>query len=137
MWGTPLLSCLGPALDWSLDHHFPLQNVASQAPQSLPAISQPPQSSTMGYVGSQSVSLGYQPYSMQVRSLLLTTALHSRALLEAIGSHSWALFHSPQNLMTTLPGQDASLPPQQPYIAGQQPVYQQVRLSQTALDFMG
>uniref|UniRef100_A0A7I2V2K2 Hepatocyte growth factor-regulated tyrosine kinase substrate n=1 Tax=Homo sapiens TaxID=9606 RepID=A0A7I2V2K2_HUMAN len=30
-----------------------------------------------------------------------------------------------QNLMTTLPSQDASLPPQQPYIAGQQPMYQQ------------
>ncbi|XP_057571347.1 hepatocyte growth factor-regulated tyrosine kinase substrate isoform X1 [Hippopotamus amphibius kiboko] len=72
------------------------QNVASQAPQSLPAISQPPQSSTMGYMGSQSVSMGYQPYSMQ-------------------------------NLMPTLPGQDAPLPPpQQPYISGQQPVYQQM-----------
>ncbi|XP_048222721.1 hepatocyte growth factor-regulated tyrosine kinase substrate isoform X2 [Perognathus longimembris pacificus] len=72
------------------------QTVASQAPQSLPAaLSQPAQSSSMGYMGSQSVSMGYQPYSMQ-------------------------------NLMTTLPGQDASLPPQQPYMAGQQPVYQQV-----------
>lgn len=37
---------------------------------------------------------------------------------------------SPQNLMTTLPGQDAPLPPPQPpYISGQQPVYQQVSLS--------
>ncbi|XP_044602169.2 hepatocyte growth factor-regulated tyrosine kinase substrate isoform X1 [Equus asinus] len=72
------------------------QNVASQAPQSLPAISQPPQSGTMGYMGSQSVSMGYQPYSMQ-------------------------------NLMTTLPSQDAPLPPpQQPYISGQQPMYQQM-----------
>nr|XP_035157985.2 hepatocyte growth factor-regulated tyrosine kinase substrate isoform X3 [Callithrix jacchus] len=71
------------------------QNVASQAPQSLPAISQPPQSSTMGYMGSQSVSMGYQPYNMQ-------------------------------NLMTTLPSQDTSLPPQQPYIAGQQPIYPQM-----------
>ncbi|XP_061030799.1 hepatocyte growth factor-regulated tyrosine kinase substrate isoform X2 [Eubalaena glacialis] len=42
------------------------QNVASQAPQSLPAISQPPQSSTMGYMGSQSASMGYQPYGMQM-----------------------------------------------------------------------
>eukprot|EP00069_Balaena_mysticetus_P017911 bmy_02259T0 len=72
------------------------QNVASQAPQSLPAISQPPQSSTMGYMGSQSVSMGYQPYGMQ-------------------------------NLMPTIPGQDAPLPPpQQPYISGQQPVYPQM-----------
>ncbi|XP_045425657.1 hepatocyte growth factor-regulated tyrosine kinase substrate isoform X2 [Lemur catta] len=71
------------------------QNVASQAPQSLPAISQPPQSGTMGYMGSQSVSMGYQPYNMQ-------------------------------NLMTTLPSQDASLPPPQPYVPGQQPVYQQM-----------
>ncbi|XP_036766488.1 hepatocyte growth factor-regulated tyrosine kinase substrate isoform X2 [Manis pentadactyla] len=72
------------------------QNAASQAPQSLPAISQPPQSSTMAYVGSQSVSMGYQPYGMQ-------------------------------NLMTTLPSQDAPLPPpQQPYLSGQQPLYQQM-----------
>ncbi|XP_012511887.1 PREDICTED: hepatocyte growth factor-regulated tyrosine kinase substrate isoform X2 [Propithecus coquereli] len=71
------------------------QNVASQAPQSLPAISQPPQSGTMGYMGSQSVSMGYQPYNMQ-------------------------------NLMTTLPSQDAPLPPPQPYVPGQQPVYQQM-----------
>ncbi|XP_066090948.1 hepatocyte growth factor-regulated tyrosine kinase substrate isoform X1 [Saccopteryx bilineata] len=63
------------------------QNVASQAPQS----------GSMGYMGSQAVSMGYhQPYSMQ-------------------------------NLMTTLPSQDAPLPPpQQPYISGQQPMYQQM-----------
>uniref|UniRef100_A0A8C7ESN2 Hepatocyte growth factor-regulated tyrosine kinase substrate n=1 Tax=Neovison vison TaxID=452646 RepID=A0A8C7ESN2_NEOVI len=72
------------------------QNVASQAPQSLPAMSQPPQSGAMGYMGSQSVSIGYQPYGMQ-------------------------------SLMNTLPSQDAPLPPpQQPYIAGQQPLYQQM-----------
>jgi growth factor-regulated tyrosine kinase substrate len=34
------------------------QNVASQAPQSLPAISQPPQSGTMGCMGNQSVAIG-------------------------------------------------------------------------------
>lgn len=52
----------------ALSHHtLPQQNVASQAPQSLPAISQPPQSSSMGYMGSQAVSMGYQPYGMQVR----------------------------------------------------------------------
>uniref|UniRef100_A0ABK0LPT3 Hepatocyte growth factor-regulated tyrosine kinase substrate n=1 Tax=Rattus norvegicus TaxID=10116 RepID=A0ABK0LPT3_RAT len=41
------------------------QNVASQAPQSLPAISQPPQTSNIGYMGSQPMSMGYQPYNMQ------------------------------------------------------------------------
>ncbi|XP_028376753.1 hepatocyte growth factor-regulated tyrosine kinase substrate isoform X3 [Phyllostomus discolor] len=71
------------------------QNVASQAPQSLPALTQAPQSGGMGYMGSPAVSMGYQPYSMQ-------------------------------NLMTTLPSQDAPLqPPQQPYMSGQQPLYQQ------------
>lgn len=35
-----------------------------------------------------------------------------------------------QSLMTTLPSQDAPLPPpQQPYISGQQPMYQQVSVS--------
>ncbi|XP_027626628.1 hepatocyte growth factor-regulated tyrosine kinase substrate [Tupaia chinensis] len=50
------------------------QNVASQPPQSLPAMSQPPQSGTMGFVGSQAVSMGYQPYNMQN----LLTALPSQ-----------------------------------------------------------
>uniref|UniRef100_A0A8D1ISU1 Hepatocyte growth factor-regulated tyrosine kinase substrate n=1 Tax=Sus scrofa TaxID=9823 RepID=A0A8D1ISU1_PIG len=43
------------------------QNVASQPPQSLPAVSQPPQAGALGYVGGQAVSVGYQPYGMQVR----------------------------------------------------------------------
>lgn len=43
------------------------QSVASQAPQSLPAISQPPQPGTMGYMGSPAV-MGYQPYGVQVRT---------------------------------------------------------------------
>ncbi|MGH0137379.1 UNVERIFIED_CONTAM: hypothetical protein FKN15_030559 [Acipenser sinensis] len=56
----------------------------SQA-QNIPPISQPPQSSGMGYMGPQSVPMGYQPYNMQ----------------------------------------DPNMPPQQPYIPGQQPMYQQ------------
>ncbi|NWW26526.1 HGS kinase, partial [Falcunculus frontatus] len=71
---------------------------ATSQSQSIPAISQAPQSSTMGYMGSQSVSMGYQPYSMQ-------------------------------GLMSALPGQDtalSSLPAQQSYLPGQQPLYQQV-----------
>lgn len=39
---------------------------------------------------------------------------------------------TPQNLMSTLPAQDASLAPQQPYLAGQQPPYQQVSRPQAA-----
>ncbi|XP_030390495.1 hepatocyte growth factor-regulated tyrosine kinase substrate isoform X3 [Gopherus evgoodei] len=73
------------------------QNAASQS-QSIPAISQAPQSGTMGYMGSQAVSMGYQPYNMQ-------------------------------GLMSTLPGQEpavSSLPPQQTYLSGQQPMYQQM-----------
>ncbi|PKU31189.1 hepatocyte growth factor-regulated tyrosine kinase substrate isoform x1 [Limosa lapponica baueri] len=73
------------------------QTAASQS-QSIPAISQAPQSGTMGYMGSQSVSMGYQPYSMQ-------------------------------GLMSALPGQEAtlsSLPAQQSYLPGQQPLYQQM-----------
>ncbi|NXD17972.1 HGS kinase, partial [Nothocercus nigrocapillus] len=71
---------------------------ATSQAQSLPPLSQTPQSGTMGYMGSQSVSMGYQPYNMQ-------------------------------GLMSSLPGQEAalsSLPPQQPYLPGQQPLYQQV-----------
>lgn len=79
--GVPTSLLPGPCLHLVPTSPLPSQNVASQAPQSLPAISQPPPSGTMGYVGSQSVSLGYQPYSMQVRSPLLSTVL--RALLEA------------------------------------------------------
>ncbi|XP_015211765.1 hepatocyte growth factor-regulated tyrosine kinase substrate isoform X1 [Lepisosteus oculatus] len=73
------------------------QNVVSQS-QSIPPISQGPQSTGIGYMGSQPVPMGYQPYNMQ-------------------------------NMMSALPGQDPSLsalPPQQPYMPGQQPMYQQM-----------
>ncbi|XP_074176422.1 hepatocyte growth factor-regulated tyrosine kinase substrate isoform X7 [Rhinolophus sinicus] len=86
----------GPTTSPAYSSYQPTPSQGYQAPQSLPAISQPPQSSTMGYMGSQAVSMGYQPYGVQ-------------------------------NLMTTLPSQDAPLPPpQQPYISGQQPLYQQM-----------
>ncbi|XP_058024555.1 hepatocyte growth factor-regulated tyrosine kinase substrate isoform X3 [Ahaetulla prasina] len=77
------------------------QNAAAPSQtQTMPAMTQaPPQSGgTMGYMGNQSVPMGYQPYNMQ-------------------------------NLMSTLPGQESglsSLPPQQPYLSGQQPMYQQM-----------
>ncbi|XP_038942637.2 hepatocyte growth factor-regulated tyrosine kinase substrate isoform X1 [Rattus norvegicus] len=93
------------------------QNVASQAPQSLPAISQPPQTSNIGYMGSQPMSMGYQPYNMQPGG---SVSVWSQI------TQCWAPSYFPQNLMTTLPGQDASLPAQQPYITGQQPMYQQM-----------
>ncbi|NXL38202.1 HGS kinase, partial [Glaucidium brasilianum] len=71
---------------------------ASQS-QSIPAISQAPQSGTMGYMGSQSVSMGYQPYGMQ-------------GLLSALPGQEAAL---------------SSLPAQQSYLPGQQPpLYQQM-----------
>ncbi|NXG78001.1 HGS kinase, partial [Baryphthengus martii] len=71
---------------------------AARSSQSIPAISQAPQSGTMGYMGGQSVSMGYQPYAMQ-------------------------------GLISALPGQEAtlsSLPAQQSYLPGQQPLYQQM-----------
>ncbi|XP_034645504.1 hepatocyte growth factor-regulated tyrosine kinase substrate isoform X4 [Trachemys scripta elegans] len=73
------------------------QNAASQS-QSIPAISQAPQSGTMGYMGSQSVSMGYQPYNMQ-------------GLMSTLPGQEPAL---------------SSLPPQQTYLSGQQPMYQQM-----------
>ncbi|XP_052052683.1 hepatocyte growth factor-regulated tyrosine kinase substrate isoform X2 [Apodemus sylvaticus] len=93
------------------------QNVASQAPQSLPAISQPPQTSNIGYMGSQPMSMGYQPYNMQPGGSVSVCSQITQC---------WAPSYFPQNLMTTLPGQDASLPAQQPYMTGQQPMYQQM-----------
>ncbi|NXE83166.1 HGS kinase, partial [Cochlearius cochlearius] len=72
-------------------------SAASQS-QSIPAISQAPQSGAMGYMGSQSVSMGYQPYGMQ-------------GLMSALPGQEAAL---------------SSLPAQQSYLPGQQPLYQQV-----------
>ncbi|XP_029454964.1 hepatocyte growth factor-regulated tyrosine kinase substrate isoform X3 [Rhinatrema bivittatum] len=73
------------------------QNVSSQS-QNVPPISQNPQPAGMGYMGNQSVAMGYPAYNMQ-------------------------------NLISALPGQDPAmntLPPQQPYLPGQQPLYQQM-----------
>uniref|UniRef100_G1NZU6 Hepatocyte growth factor-regulated tyrosine kinase substrate n=1 Tax=Myotis lucifugus TaxID=59463 RepID=G1NZU6_MYOLU len=86
----------GPAASPAYSSYQPTPTQGYQAfpPQTVP--SQPPQPAGVGYMGSQAVSMGYQPYSMQ-------------------------------NLMTALPSQDASLqPPPQPYISGQQPMYQQM-----------
>ncbi|EPQ18571.1 Hepatocyte growth factor-regulated tyrosine kinase substrate [Myotis brandtii] len=84
----------GPAGPAASPAYSSYQPTPTQGYQTVP--SQPPQPAGVGYMGSQAVSMGYQPYSMQ-------------------------------NLMTALPGQDASLqPPPQPYISGQQPMYQQM-----------
>lgn len=78
------------------------------------ALTQPPQS----YVG-------YSPYGMQVSG-----AAQGPGRAGAGRGRPGALtapLLSPQNVMTALPGQDATLPPpQQPYMSGQQPMYQQV-----------
>ncbi|XP_004467554.2 hepatocyte growth factor-regulated tyrosine kinase substrate isoform X2 [Dasypus novemcinctus] len=60
----------GPAASPAFSSYQPTptqgyQNVAPQPPPSLPPLSQPPQPGTVGYAGSQPVSMGYQPYSMQ------------------------------------------------------------------------
>ncbi|XP_036198043.1 hepatocyte growth factor-regulated tyrosine kinase substrate isoform X2 [Myotis myotis] len=84
----------GPAGPAASPAYSSYQPTPTQGYQTVP--SQPPQPTGVGYMGSQAVSMGYQPYSMQ-------------------------------NLMTALPSQDASLqPPPQPYISGQQPMYQQM-----------
>uniref|UniRef100_G1KT54 Hepatocyte growth factor-regulated tyrosine kinase substrate n=1 Tax=Anolis carolinensis TaxID=28377 RepID=G1KT54_ANOCA len=72
----------------------------SSDPQTIPAMTQapPPSGGTMGYMGNQSVSMGYQPYNMQ--NLMSTLPGQEPGL--------------------------SSLPPQQPYMSGQQPMYQQM-----------
>ncbi|XP_077184202.1 hepatocyte growth factor-regulated tyrosine kinase substrate isoform X3 [Paroedura picta] len=77
-----------------------LQNAAAPSQtQAMPAMTQAPQSGgTIGYMGSQSVSMSYQPYNMQ-------------NLMAALPGQDPAL---------------SSLPPQQPYLSGQQPMYQQM-----------
>ncbi|NXD84187.1 HGS kinase, partial [Halcyon senegalensis] len=71
---------------------------ATSQSQSIPAISQAPQSGAMGYMGGQSVSMGYQPYGMQ-------------SLMSALPGQEATL---------------SSLPAQQSYLPGQQPLYQQM-----------
>ncbi|KAG8565136.1 hypothetical protein GDO81_012732 [Engystomops pustulosus] len=74
----------------------PTQPYQNAASQSLPSVSQNPPASGMTYMGAQPVPMGYQPYNMQ-------------------------------NLMTNLPGQDpamSNMPSQQPFLPGQQPMYQ-------------
>ncbi|XP_030064530.1 hepatocyte growth factor-regulated tyrosine kinase substrate isoform X4 [Microcaecilia unicolor] len=73
------------------------QNMSSQS-QSVPPMSQNPQPAGMGYMGNQSVAMGYQTYNMQ--NLMSTLPGQDPAL--------------------------STLPPQQPYLPGQQPLYQQM-----------
>uniref|UniRef100_A0A8C5QTK7 Hepatocyte growth factor-regulated tyrosine kinase substrate n=1 Tax=Leptobrachium leishanense TaxID=445787 RepID=A0A8C5QTK7_9ANUR len=76
----------------------PTQPYQTAASQNLPPMSQNPPAGGMGYMAAQNVPMSYQPYNMQ-------------------------------NLMSTLPGQDPALsnmPSQQPFLGGQQPMYQPV-----------
>ncbi|KAM5135290.1 hepatocyte growth factor-regulated tyrosine kinase substrate isoform 2-T2 [Mantella aurantiaca] len=73
----------------------PTQPYQNVASQSMPSMTQNP-ASGMNYMGAQSVPMGYQPYNMQ-------------------------------NLISALPGQDpamTNMPSQQPFLPGQQPMYQ-------------
>ncbi|XP_069785782.1 hepatocyte growth factor-regulated tyrosine kinase substrate isoform X2 [Narcine bancroftii] len=72
------------------------QNVASQA-QSMANLPQP-QSSGLGYMGSQSAPMGYQPYNMQ-------------NMMSAVPAQDPSM---------------SSLPPPQSYLPAQQPMYQQM-----------
>ncbi|XP_067914538.1 hepatocyte growth factor-regulated tyrosine kinase substrate isoform X3 [Heterodontus francisci] len=72
------------------------QNVVSQAQSG--ALPQPPQSGGLGYMGSQSVPMGYQPYNMQ-------------NMMSALPAQDPAM---------------SNLPPQQSYLPAQQPMYQQM-----------
>ncbi|NXE30451.1 HGS kinase, partial [Ardeotis kori] len=94
---TPAYSSYQPTPTQGYQATSPSQSAASQS-QSIPAISQAPQSGAMGYMGSQSVSMGYQPYGMQ-------------GLMSALPGQEAAL---------------SSLPAPQSYLPGQQPLYQQV-----------
>ncbi|GCC20398.1 hypothetical protein chiPu_0018957 [Chiloscyllium punctatum] len=72
------------------------QNVVSQAQGGT--LSQPPQSGGLGYMGSQSVPMGYQTYNMQ--NMMSTLPAQDPAM--------------------------SNLPPQQSYLPAQQPMYQQM-----------
>ncbi|XP_048467046.1 hepatocyte growth factor-regulated tyrosine kinase substrate [Rhincodon typus] len=72
------------------------QNVVSQAPSGT--IPQAPQSGGLGYMGSQSVPMGYQTYNMQ--NMMSTLPAQDPAM--------------------------SNLPPQQSYLPAQQPMYQQM-----------
>ncbi|XP_060700756.1 hepatocyte growth factor-regulated tyrosine kinase substrate isoform X2 [Hemiscyllium ocellatum] len=72
------------------------QNVVSQAQGGT--LSQPPQSGGLGYMGSQSVPMGYQTYNMQ--NMMSTLPAQDPAM--------------------------NNLPPQQSYLPAQQPMYQQM-----------
>uniref|UniRef100_A0A8D0L7J4 Hepatocyte growth factor-regulated tyrosine kinase substrate n=1 Tax=Sphenodon punctatus TaxID=8508 RepID=A0A8D0L7J4_SPHPU len=74
------------------------QNAAASQTQNIPAMTQAPQSGAMSYMGSQPVSMGYQPYNMQ-------------GLMSTLPGQEPTL---------------SNLPPQQPYLSGQQPMYQQM-----------
>ncbi|XP_038632941.1 hepatocyte growth factor-regulated tyrosine kinase substrate isoform X5 [Scyliorhinus canicula] len=72
------------------------QNVVSQAQSGT--LPQPPQSAGLGYMGSQTVAMGYQPYNMQ--NMMSTLPAQDPAM--------------------------SNLPPQQSYLPAQQPMYQQM-----------
>lgn len=88
-WGVLLfLGCWFESSWYCFSPASPPQSAASQS-QSIPAISQAPQSGAMGYMGTQSVSMGYQPYSMQVSTSCPLAPAWLQGWLQHMGQ-SWA-----------------------------------------------
>ncbi|XP_078231082.1 hepatocyte growth factor-regulated tyrosine kinase substrate isoform X4 [Callithrix jacchus] len=121
---SPYPSMPGTAADPSMvsAYMYPAGATGAQAapqaqagPTASPAYSSYQPTPTVGYQAPQSLPAISQPPQSSTMGYM--------------GSQSVSMGYQPynmQNLMTTLPSQDTSLPPQQPYIAGQQPIYPQM-----------
>ncbi|XP_049632101.1 hepatocyte growth factor-regulated tyrosine kinase substrate [Suncus etruscus] len=111
--GGPYPSMPSSAADPSLVNAYMYPAGATAAPAAPPGPTGP------------AASPAYSSYQPTPSQGYQTVA--SQALTQPPQSYVGYSPYGMQNVMTALPGQDATLPPpQQPYMAGQQPMYQQV-----------
>uniref|UniRef100_A0A671MMF6 Hepatocyte growth factor-regulated tyrosine kinase substrate n=1 Tax=Sinocyclocheilus anshuiensis TaxID=1608454 RepID=A0A671MMF6_9TELE len=83
----------------------------------------PGQATTPAYTNYQPTpTQGYQNVVSQAQSLPPMSQVAPTNGIAYMGYQPYSM----QNMMTVLPGQDSNMPPQQPYMPGQQPMYQQV-----------
>uniref|UniRef100_A0A671MV67 Hepatocyte growth factor-regulated tyrosine kinase substrate n=1 Tax=Sinocyclocheilus anshuiensis TaxID=1608454 RepID=A0A671MV67_9TELE len=83
----------------------------------------PGQATTPAYTNYQPTpTQGYQNVVSQAQSLPPMSQVAPTNGIAYMGYQPYSM----QNMMTVLPGQDSNMPPQQPYMPGQQPMYQQM-----------
>ncbi|TRY93198.1 hypothetical protein DNTS_006320 [Danionella cerebrum] len=119
--GGPYQAMPVSATDPNMVNAYMYQNASASGQTAAPG--QAPPTTTPAYTNYQPTpTQGYQNVVSQAQSLPPMSQAPSTNGIAYMGYQPYGM----QNMMSALPGQDPNMPPQQPYMLGQQPMYQQM-----------